>query len=350
MAFPLKLTLAAMEATSVETIPADEGWQYEPKWDGFRCLAFRDGEVVELRSKAGKPLGRYFPDIVAAVRGLKARSFVLDGEIVIPEGSTLSFDSLLQRIHPAATRVNKLAAETPAWLVVFDLLAEGATSLVPMPLQERRERLEAFAAKNFLPGNAVRLSPATRRLAVAQKWFGRVGTTLDGIIAKQIAAPYATGERGAMVKVKARRTADCVVGGFRYAEKSPVVGSLLLGLYDDDGLLHHIGFSSAFKTAERPALTRKLEALRGGPSFTGKAPGGPSRWSTKRTTEWVSLKPELVVEVEFDHVSGGRFRHGTTVVRWRPDKAPHQCTMEQLQQKASRMFPLLDRAPRKKSF
>ena len=349
MTFPLKLTVAAMEATSVETIPEDAGWQYEPKWDGFRCLAFRDGDKVELRSKAGRPLGRYFPDIVAAVRGLGARRFVLDGEIVIPEGGTLSFDALLQRIHPAATRVNKLAAATPAWLVVFDLLADGATSLVAMPLRERRRRLEAFASKNFPAHGSVRLSPATRRLAVAKKWFVRVGTTLDGIIAKQSAAPYAAGGRGAMVKIKARRTADCVVGGFRYAEKRRVVGSLLLGLYDAKGRLHHVGFSSSLRNAERPTLTRKLEALRGGPSFTGKAPGGPSRWSTKRSSEWVSLNPALVVEVEFDHVSGGRFRHGTTVLRCRPDKAPRQCTMEQLHQKVSQMFSLLDRAPRRKT-
>jgi ATP-dependent DNA ligase len=191
----------------------------------------------------------------------------------------------------------------------------------------------------------VRLSPATTKLSGAKKWFGSVGETLDGIIAKKTDAPYAAGERGAMVKIKARSTADCVVGGFRYAEKARVVGSLLLGLYDDEGLLHHVGFCSGLKAAERPALTKKLEALVASPGFTGRAPGGPSRWSTKRSTEWQPLKPKLVVEVKFDHVSGGRFRHGTTLLRWRPDKAPRRCTMEQLKQKSSRALELL-KAPR----
>jgi ATP-dependent DNA ligase len=331
-----------MEATSVATIPEGEGWQYEPKWDGFRCLAFRDGDDVELRSKAGQPLARYFPEVAEALRGVKATRFVVDGEIVIPRGNALSFDALLQRIHPAASRVQKLAAETPAWLVVFDLLVNAKReSLLARPLRERRAELEAFAAKNFPRAGAVRLSPATTRLSVAKKWFGSVGATLDGIIAKKRDAPYAAGERGAMVKIKARRTADCAVGGFRYAEKARVVGSLLLGLYDDAGLLHHVGFCSGLKAAERPALTKKLEALIAPPGFTGRAPGGPSRWSTRRSTEWQPLKPKLVVEVQFDHVSGGRFRHGTTLLRWRPDKAPRQCTMEQLKQKSSRALALL---------
>jgi ATP-dependent DNA ligase len=344
MALAIKPTLAAMEATSVDELPTGEGWQYEPKWDGFRCLAFRDGAKIELRSKAGQPLARYFPDVVAALHTMKASRFALDGEIVIPtpNGKALSFDALLQRIHPAESRVKKLAAETPAWFVVFDLLADAkGNSLLDRPLRERRSELEAFAAK-FLPRDgAVRLSPSTTKLPVARKWFGSVGATLDGVIAKRLDSAYAAGERDAMVKIKALRTADCVVGGFRYAEKKPVVGSLLLGLYDDDGLLHHVGFCSGLKAAERPALTKKLEALRGGPSFTGRAPGGPSRWSTKRSAEWESLKPNLVVEVQFDHVSGGRFRHGTTLLRWRPDKAPRQCTMEQLKQKASRALALL---------
>jgi ATP-dependent DNA ligase len=332
-----------MEALSVAEIPEGDGWQYEPKWDGFRCLAFRHGAEIELRSKAGQPLGRYFPDIVDAVRAVKAPRFVLDGEIVIPAagGRELSFDDLLQRIHPAASRVQKLAAATPAWLVVFDLLQRGTESLLELPLHRRRQELEAFAARSFPVGGSVRLSPATTELKVARKWFGNVGATLDGLIAKKTDAPYAVGERGAMVKIKARRTADCVIGGFRYAEKQRVVGSLLLGLYDEDGLLHHVGFCSGLKAAERPALTRKLEALRGGPGFTGRAPGGPSRWSTKRSTEWEPLEPKLVVEVQFDHVSGGRFRHGTTLLRWRPDKAPRQCTMDQLKQKASRALALL---------
>src|SRR5688572_993758 len=344
MPLPVKPDLAAMEATSVAAIPTGDGWQYEPKWDGFRCLVFRDGSEVELRSKAGQPLGRYFPDIVAAARAMDAKRFVLDGELVIPtpDGRGLSFDALLQRIHPAESRVKKLAVETPAWLVVFDLLVTAkGSSILEQPLRERRPQLEAFAAKFFPRDGSVRLSPATTELATAKKWFGSVGATLDGIIAKQLDAPYAAGQRDAMVKIKARRTADCVVGGFRYAEKQRVVGSLLLGLYDAEGLLHHVGFCSGLKAAERPALTKKLEALRGGTGFTGRAPGGPSRWSTKRSTEWEPLQPKLVVEVQFDHVTGGRFRHGTTLLRWRPDKAPRQCTMEQLKQKSSRALALL---------
>jgi ATP-dependent DNA ligase len=344
MPLPVSHDLAAMEATSVGAIPVGEGWQYEPKWDGFRCLAFRDGAEVDLRSKAGQPLARYFPEMVAALRALAANRFVLDGELVIPDagGKSLSFDALLQRIHPAESRVKKLAAETPAWLVAFDLLvtADG-DALIKLPLRERRRALEAFAAEFFLRDGVVRLSPATTRLSTAKTWFGRVGSTLDGIIAKRLEEPYAAGTRDAMVKIKARRTADCVVGGFRYAEKQRVIGSLLLGLYDDGGLLHHVGFCSGLKTAERPALTKKLEALRGGSGFTGKAPGGPSRWSTKRSTEWEPLEPKLVVEVQFDHVTGGRFRHGTTLLRWRPDKAPRQCTMEQLKQTSSRALRLL---------
>lgn len=343
MTFPLPLELAPMEATSAEAIPEGDGWQYEPKWDGFRCVAFREGSAVELRSKAGQPLARYFPDVVEAVRAVKARRFVIDGEIVVRAGRSLSFDALLQRIHPAESRVRKLAAETPAWLVVFDLLADGGRSLVEKPLRERRARLEAFVRANFPRAGAARLSPATTTLATARRWFGNIGATLDGVIAKRLDAPYAAGKRDAMVKIKARRTADCVVGGFRYAEKKREVGSLLLGLYDDGGLLHHVGFCSGLKAGERPALTKKLEALAGGTGFTGRAPGGPSRWSTKRSTVWTPLQPKLVVEVSFDHVSGGRFRHGTTLVRWRPDKAPRQCTMDQLKQKASRALALLEK-------
>lgn len=347
MNLPVPLDLSAMEATSVEGIPVGAGWQYEPKWDGFRCIAFRDGDAVDLRSKAGQPLARYFPDVVAAILALPATRFVLDGEIVIPtpDATALSFDALLQRIHPAESRVRKLAAETPAWLVVFDLLVNAkGKSLLELPLRERRSELEQFAAMNFARDAAVRLSPATSALPIAKQWFGKVGATLDGIIAKKLKAPYAAGQRDAMVKIKARRTADCVIGGFRYAEKQRIVGSLLLGLYDHEGLLHHVGFCSGLKVTERAALTKKLEALRGGPSFTGRAPGGPSRWSTKRSTEWESLKPELVVEVQFDHVTGGRFRHGTTLLRWRPDKAPRQCTMDQLKQKSSRVLALLQQS------
>lgn len=343
MAFALQTDLAPMEADSVDEIPTGDGWQYEPKWDGFRGVVYREGGDAELRSKAGQPLARYFPEVVTAVLAVKAKRFVLDGEIVIPRGAALSFDDLLQRLHPAASRVQKLAAATPAWLVVFDLLAnEKGDSLLELPLRARRRQLEAFAQRFFPANGALRLSPATTQMSVAKKWFGSAGTSLDGLIAKRLDAAYAAGERTAMVKIKPRRTADCVVGGFRYAEKKKHEGgSLLLGLYDEAGLLHHVGFCSGLKAADRPALTKKLEALAGGTGFTGRAPGGPSRWSTKRSAEWQRLAPKLVVEVGFDHVTGGRFRHGTSLVRWRPDKAPRQCTMDQLRQKKSRALELL---------
>src|SRR6185436_5360872 len=339
---PLKPPIPPMEALSVDAIPAGPEWQYEPKWDGFRCLVFRDRESVTLQSKAGKPLTRYFPDVVAAARALKAKQFVLDGEIVVPRDGAFSFDDLLQRIHPAQSRIHKLAAETPALLIAFDLLEDGrGRSLLGLPLSERRLKLEAFAEKIFTKGNGVRLSPATTRFADAKGWLKQVGATLDGIIAKRRDAAYATGTRDAMVKVKNYRSADCVVGGFRYGTNSRLVGSLLLGLYDDEGLLHHVGFTSSIARADKSALTAKLEKLKGGPGFSGNAPGGPSRWSTERSAEWVPLKPKLVVEVCYDHFSGERFRHGTRLLRWRPDKAPGQCTMEQVKAKKADLMRLL---------
>jgi ATP-dependent DNA ligase len=332
MTLPLRLDYAPMEARLVDEIPTGPGWQYEPKWDGFRCLVFRDGESIALRSKAGKPLERYFPDVVAAVGAVPARRFVLDGELVVPVKSHLSFDDLLQRIHPAPSRVRRLAEETPALLIAFDILvdAEGR-SLVPRPLAERRPRLEAFARVHLAPPAVIRLSPASTELEAARSWLSRAGGNLDGVVAKRLDAPYASGTRDALVKVKRLRTADCVVGGFRYASAGQRVGSLLLGLYDDEGRLHHVGFTSGFTATDREALLARLRPLMGGSGFTGNAPGGPSRWSTERTGEWVPLAPRLVVEVGYDHVSGGRFRHGTRFLRWRPDKAPRQCTMEQIE-------------------
>jgi ATP-dependent DNA ligase len=339
---PLKSPIAPMEARSVDDIPAGPEWQYEPKWDGFRCLVFRDGESVTLQSKAGKPLTRYFPDVVAAVGALKAQQFVLDGEIAVPHDGAFSFDDLLQRIHPAQSRIQKLAAETPALFIAFDLLQdERGNSLLETPLSERRAKLEDFAAKNFSKDIGVRLSPATTKLADAKGWLKKVGSTLDGIIAKRRDVPYGAGTRDAMVKVKNYRSADCVVGGFRYGMNSKLMGSLLLGLYDDNGLLDHVGFTSSIARTEKPALTEKLEKLKGGPGFTGNAPGGPSRWSTERSAEWVPLKPKLVVEVCYDHFSGERFRHGTRLLRWRPDKAPEQCTMDQVKQKKADLIRLL---------
>jgi ATP-dependent DNA ligase len=330
-----------MEALSVDEVPVGPEWQYEPKWDGFRCLVFRDGNSIELQSKSGKPLTRYFPDVVEAVKALGARRFVLDGEIVVPEGKVFSFDALLQRIHPAASRIKKLAQETPALLIVFDLLADTDGVLVDDVLLVRRKRLEAFARKYFSKSNRVRLSPATTKLANARKWLSRVGATLDGIIAKRRDVPYSSGDRHGMQKIKNHRSADCVIGGFRYNEGKPVVGSLLLGLYDNDGKLNHVGFTSNIPREDKPELTKKLEKLIGPPGFTGAAPGGPSRWSTARSAEWQPLKPKLVVEVSYDHFSGDRFRHGTSLMRWRPDKAPKQCTMDQVAQKKADLMKLL---------
>jgi ATP-dependent DNA ligase len=321
-----------MEAEAARELPNGGGWQFEPKWDGFRCLAFRDGDTVRIQSKAGKPLGRYFPDVVESLEALDARRFVLDGEIVIPVNGRLSFDELLLRVHPAASRVRTLAEAHPARLVVFDLLVdERGRSLVGLRLEERRARLDAFARKFFPRGKAVALSRATRRIGTARSWLAGGGDgDLDGVVAKRLNLPYRSGERDGMIKVKRQRTADCVVGGFRYASKGGGVGSLLLGLYDADGLLHHVGFCSSLSAGERKGLEVRLEPLRKPPGFTGRAPGGPSRWSTERSAQWEPLAPKLVAEVGYDHVSNGRFRHGTRFMRWRPDKAPRQCTMEQL--------------------
>jgi len=318
---------APMEALLAAELPEGNGWQFEPKWDGFRCLAQRDGGEVTLTSKSGKPLARYFPEVVDMLSSVKAKRFLLDGELIIPVGDVLSFDALQMRLHPAESRVRRLSKETPAELMVFDLLELDGESLTDLPLRQRRKHLENFYRKNAVPG--LELSPMTCDRDVALDWLQRSGGALDGVIAKRSDQEYRSGER-AMIKVKQQRTADCVVGGFRYAEKKKEVGSLLLGLYGDAGLLNHVGFTSAIAAKERPALTRKLEKLIEPPGFTGDAPGGPSRWNTERTNQWRPLKPVLVVEVKYDQVTGRRFRHGTGFVRWRPEKDPRQCTYEQL--------------------
>src|SRR5438270_6708267 len=342
MSVVLTPPLPPMEAKSVEEIPTVDGWQCEPKWDGFRCLAFRRGKEIYLQSKSGQPLARYFPDIVVALSRLAAKKFVLDGELVIDVDGRFSFDELQLRLHPAASRVQKLAAAHPALFIAFDLLADtDGKSLLEVPLRDRRKRLEDFAKKNLKKKSTLRLSPTTTKLTVAKQWLEKVGGNLDGVMAKQLDAPYASGERTAMVKVKAIRSADCVIGGFRYATGSRLLGSLLLGLYDDDGLLHHVGFTSAFKASERRALTKKFEALKKKPGFTGNAPGGPSRWSTERTGEWEPVDPKIVVEVTYDHFTGGRFRHGTKILRWRPDKSPKQCMMDQVAHREGRSLALL---------
>ena len=330
-----------MEAGVAAEIPAGEEWQYEPKWDGFRCLAFRDGDEVELQSKAEKPLTRYFPELVDALRGLKAKQFVLDGEIIIPVDGEPSFDELLQRIHPAASRVKMLSEQHPGLFIVFDLLVnERGADLTQKLLEQRRRELERWA-KKFLRGREIVLSPATRDFKEAKGWFQQMRGSLDGVIAKRLDLPYESGTREGMQKIKNRRTADCVIGGFRYGTGKKVIGSLLLGLYDDAGLLDHVGFTSAFAADERKEITRKVEALIHEPGFTGRAPGGPSRWSKREMDDWKPLTPKLVVEVEYDHFTGHRFRHGTKLLRWRPDKAPRQCTLKQVEKETKSALSLL---------
>jgi ATP-dependent DNA ligase len=322
-----------MEALLVDKLPSGAGWQFEPKWDGFRCLAFRAGGDVELKAKSGKSLARFFPEMVAALRDLKTDRFVVDGELAIPVGDSLSFDALQMRLHPAESRIRKLAAETPAILILFDcLLTERDGNLLDAPLTERRAALERFYMP-FRKSPALRLTPYTRDSREARRWLDRAAGALDGVVAKRLDGPYEAGER-AMLKVKRRRTADCVVGGFRYERGSREVGSLLLGLYNRDGKLDHVGFTSSIPRTERKALTARLEKLASPPGFTGDAPGAPSRWSTERSAEWTPLRNKLVVDVCYDQVTGDRFRHGTRLMRWRPDKAPRQCTFEQLEQEA----------------
>jgi ATP-dependent DNA ligase len=325
----LSRSTAPMEALSVTALPKGKQWRYEPKWDGFRCLAHKQDGKIELVSKSGRPLNRYFPDIVALLEQVKAPQFVLDGELVIERDEGYSFGDLQLRLHPAASRVAKLVKESHATFVVFDLLVDDkGVSLVDETFTERRERLEQFYAK-YLKRNFLVLSPQTASMKTANSWLKSYKKHIDGIVAKNSEETYQPGER-IMQKFKQLKTADCVVGGFRYGTNSSTVASLLLGLYDAAGKLHHVGFTSSLKDIDKAALTKKLEKLITPPGFTGNAPGGPSRWSTERSGDWHPLKPELVVEVKYDHVSDGRFRHGTKFLRWRPDKAPRQCTMEQI--------------------
>lgn len=321
------LSARPMEAKPARSLPEGEGWWFEPKWDGFRCLAFRSGDRVELTAKSGKSLSRFFPEVVDRLRAVPATRFGLDGELLVQAGGAWSFEDLQARLHPADSRIRRLAAETPATYTLFDMLVDvDGRDLRREPLDVRHGRLEAFVAAH---GDArLTSSPGTDDRDRAAAWLE--GTLLEGVVAKRLDGPYAEGER-AMVKVKRLRTADCVVGGFRYATNSRQVGSLLLGLYDDEGRLNHIGFTSGFAGVDKADLTGRLETLRGGPGFTGRAPGGPSRWSTDRSAAWEPLRHEMVVEVRFDHVSDRRFRHGAGLVRFRPDKAPGQCRMEQLE-------------------
>ena len=316
-----------MEAKLVSELPNEPGWQFEPKWDGFRALVFRDGDNVEILSKSGKSLARYFPEIVAMIAGVKADSFTLDGELILPVDEVLAFDALQARLHPAPSRIAKLSCETPAQLMLFDCLRYESEDLLAAPLTMRRPSLEQFHARHG--GPALLLSEHSHDINVARSWLARSGGALDGVVAKRLDEPYRPGER-AMLKVKQHRTADCVVGGFRRAKEGGGVASLLLGLYDENGLLNHVGFTSGLDAEMRLALTKSLEPLIAEPGFTGKAPGGPSRWNDGKASEWVPLRNELVVEVLYDQVTGQRFRHGTKLLRWRPDKVPAQCRMEQL--------------------
>ena len=316
-----------METRSAARIPHGDEWSYEPKWDGFRCLAFRDGNAVELQSKSGESLTRYFPEIVEALQAAPTERFVTDGELLILSETASDFDALLQRIHPAASRVQTLAQETPATYVVFDILVEGCDALYERSLAARRERLEAFVERCFPLKDAIRLSPSTSDAELAQRWLDGSMARLDGVIAKRN-LPYAFGSRDAAVKIKRSYTADCVVGGFRTSADG-TIASLLLGLYED-GKLHHVGFVGSMSASERKRAGDLLKPIVEPPGFTGTAPGGVSRWRREQNAQWSPVRPQIVVEVAFDHVTGRRFRHAARLLRWRLDKAPRLCTMEQL--------------------
>ena len=336
MQLPLVPPYIPMEAEAVREIPEGSQWQYEPKWDGFRCLAFRGGGEIYLQSRNARPLGRYFPDVVQSLRDLPAKNFVLDGELVVPIDRKLSFEQLQLRLHPAASRVQKLAGEYPAVFVAFDLLVtDRRVLIVDKPLQERRRRLEAFAERYFAAVPGVQLSPATRDLSAAQGWLNAESLELDGVIAKRLDVPYDSGGRSAVVKVKNLRSVDCVVGGFRYGKGGKRAASLLLGMYNRQGQLDHVGYTSSLSARDFQELTPRLQQLAGQlageKGFTVRSPDKPSRWSTERSSEYEALPHELVVEVQYDHVTGDRFRHGTQLLRWRPDKDPAQCRLSQIQ-------------------
>jgi len=336
MRLPVMPPVKPMLAKSVKDMPTalDEGVLYEPKWDGFRCIVFRDGDEVELGSRNERPLTRYFPDVVAAVKEALPQRCVVDGEIVIARDGRLDFESLQLRLHPAESRVRKLATEIPAEFVAFDLLALDDEDLTQTPFGERRSLLEREVA----PTASVHLTPATRDVDLARQWFTQFeGAGLDGIVAKPLSLPYRQDER-VMFKVKHERTADCVVAGFRHHKSGSVVGSLLLGLYDDDGSLRHVGVAASFTMARRKELLDELAPFRDGaetnhPWYSSEwGPGGsPSRWNAGKDLSFEPLRPELVVEVAYDYMEGSRFRHTAQFRRWRPDRDPRTCTFDQLE-------------------
>ena len=346
MRLPFAPPLAPMLSSAAASLPSGEGWQFEPKWDGFRTLVFRDGDEILLQSRDEKPMNRYFPELVTPLTVALPERSVVDGEIVIVGADGLDFEALLLRIHPAASRVKLLAAQSPASFVAWDLLALGDLDLRETPLAERRERLEQALAGARPP---VHLSPATRDRALAADWFQRFeGAGLDGVMAKRLDAPYRAGER-TMIKVKHQRTADCVVAGFRWHARGrgTMVGSLLLGLYDDDRTLHHVGVASAFTNAVRTKLVAELAPLREramedhpwrdwaeaqeeANAKGQRLPGATSRWNRGKDLHWEPLRPERVCEVAYDHMQGTRFRHAAQFLRWRPDKSPAECRYDQL--------------------
>lgn len=330
---PFAPPVEPMLAKLTPRIPAGDEWLYEPKWDGFRAIVFFDGVEAYIQSRDLKPLARYFPELQAGLRHALPQPMVLDGEVVIMIGHGLDFGALQMRIHPAESRVRKLAAETPSSFVAFDMLADGAADLRGEPFQRRRAALEHALAAVAPP---VRLTPATRDRDLAQDWFDRFeGAGLDGVVAKRRDSAYQPGVR-AMLKIKHLRTVDCVVGGLRWYKGEPerAVGSLLLGLYDDAGVFHHVGHTASFKADEKRELARRLRPCitddQGAGFGSGRTPGGPSRWTGDKDLSWVRLRPQLVCEVTFDYLQGDRFRHAATFVRWRPDKPPEQCTFDQI--------------------
>jgi ATP-dependent DNA ligase len=317
VALPLKPPIKPQLAKTAKELPEGEGWRYEPKWDGFRTIVFRDGDKVHLQSRNGRPMNRYFPEVVEQLAALAGKRLVLDGEIVVVVDGVQEFDLLSQRIHPAASRVERLANETPAEFVAFDLLAEGTKEVLALPYEERRARLESVVEK------PVQLTPVTADRKAAGKWLR--GTS-EGVIAKEAAARYLPGERRGMVKIKRVRTADCVVAAFRFGKEEGTVGSLILGMYDDAGELHIVGHTSGFTAKQKRELLELLEPFR----THERGSGEPSRWKSDEELVWEGLRPELVCEVAFDHITGNRIRHGAKFLRWRDDKETTECGIAQL--------------------
>jgi ATP-dependent DNA ligase len=314
---PLRSPIKPQLARSAKELPEGDGWRYEPKWDGFRTIAFRDGEKVELQSRGGKPMNRYFPEVVEQLSSMPVERAVLDGEMIVVVDGVQEFDLLSQRIHPAASRVELLASETPAAYVAFDLLALGDEPLLELSYAERRERLAA------LDLGPVELTPVTDDAQAARQWL--TGSS-EGVIAKQAAASYLPGERKGMLKVKRVRTADCVVAAFRFGKEPDTVGSLILGMYDEDGELHVVGHTSGFTAKQKRELLGLLAPYR----THERGSGDPSRWKSDEELIWEGLRPELVCEIAFDHITGRRIRHGAKFLRWRDDKAPEECSVDQL--------------------